>query len=261
VRCGLLWLAFTDLRQAGLQPRLVVLAIAAAILAIAVFGAQIDLRRSAMLGDYEQGGAATFIAELAGVADSEVDALADAIRALGGVKTVEAPYSGIDLGLVADTSFLVFQNDKQQEYLGARTTVLGVDATFDLVRDYYATFARSPSDTARPPLGIPLVVTSGMARTPAPGEALIATAVAEYVGVRPGSIASVELIHLGLGRPIMRRHEELRVALHSSECVPNLEFRDGCHASSGAACRTLFAFCCNDSLSAPGDNRPPSVNG
>jgi hypothetical protein len=39
-----------------------------------------------------------------------------------------------------DTSFLVFHNEQQQEYLGARTSVLGVDRSFDLARDYYVDF-------------------------------------------------------------------------------------------------------------------------
>jgi hypothetical protein len=106
----LLWLVVVDLRQAWLRPVLAALAIAIAILAVTLFVGQVDLLRSQVLAGYEEGGAATFVAELSDVPDGNVDMLANAIRTLGGVRSVEAPYSGISIGIVADTSFVVFHS-------------------------------------------------------------------------------------------------------------------------------------------------------
>jgi hypothetical protein len=132
VNRGLLWLALADLRQAWLRPGLAALAIAAAILAVAIFAGQIQLHQSEVLASYEA--AATFIVQLTGVADHEIDALAGSVRTISDVRSAEAPYSGISRNIAVDTSFLVFRNEHQQEYLGARTSVLGVDRSFDLTR-------------------------------------------------------------------------------------------------------------------------------
>ena len=58
---GLLWLALVDLGQAWPRPGLAALAIAPAILAVAFFAGQIDLRRAEVLAGYEAAGAATFV--------------------------------------------------------------------------------------------------------------------------------------------------------------------------------------------------------
>ena len=137
---GLLWLALADLCQAWLRSGLAALAIAAAILAVAFFAGQIQLQQSEVLASYEAAGAATFIVKLTGVADDEMDALADSVRTISDVRSAEAPYSGISRNIAVDTSFLVFRNEQQQEYLGARTSILGVDGSFDLARDYYVDF-------------------------------------------------------------------------------------------------------------------------
>ena len=137
---GLLWLALADLGQAWRRSGLAALAIAAAILAVAFFASQIKLRQSEVLASYEAAGAATFVVQLTGVADDEIDALAGSVRTISDINSAEAPYSGMSKNIVADTSFLVFRNAQQQEYLGARTSVLGVDRSFDLARDYYVDF-------------------------------------------------------------------------------------------------------------------------
>jgi len=93
-----------------------------------------------VLASYAAAGAATFIVRLTGVADDEIDALAGSVRTISDVRSAEAPYSGISSNIAVDTSFLVFRNEQQQEYLGARTRVLGVDRNFDLARDYYVDF-------------------------------------------------------------------------------------------------------------------------
>jgi len=79
---GLLWLALADLGQAWLRSGLAALAIAAAILAVALFAGQIKLHQSEVLASYEAAGAATFIVQLTGVADDEIDALAGSLRAV-----------------------------------------------------------------------------------------------------------------------------------------------------------------------------------
>ena len=120
---GLLWLALADLGQAWLRSGLAVLATAAAILAVALFAGQIEVHQSEVLAGYEAAGAATFIVQLTGVADDEIDTLAGSVRTISDVRSAEAPYSGISRHIAADTSFLVFHNEQQQEYLGARTSV------------------------------------------------------------------------------------------------------------------------------------------
>jgi hypothetical protein len=89
--------------------------------------------------------------------------------------------------------------------------VLGVDADFDLTRDYYVDF-REPNPVAPPRiLGMPLLRMDGAARAPQSGEILVASGVADYVGVRPGAEATVELIYMGSNKPILRRLQGLRL--------------------------------------------------
>src|SRR5215813_2859647 len=105
---GLLWLALADLSRAWLRSGLAALAIAAAILAVAFFAGQIQLRQSEVLAAYETAGAATFVVQLTGVADDEIDGLAASVRTLGDVRSAESPYSGLSSNIAVDTSFLVF---------------------------------------------------------------------------------------------------------------------------------------------------------
>jgi len=209
---GLVWLALVDLRRAWPRPGLAALAIAPAVLAVAFFASQIELRRAELLANYEAVGAATFVVQLSGIDDGEMDSMAGSVRARGAVSSVEAPYSGIGAKIAADTSFLVFRNEQQQEYLGARTSVLGVDANFDLVRDYYVNFHDINPEAPERVLGVPLLTTAGAARAPNPREVLIASAVADYVGVQPGAEATVELVYTGSGEPIVQRLEGLRLS-------------------------------------------------
>jgi hypothetical protein len=190
---------------------LAALAIAAAILAVAFFARQISLRHAEVLARYEEAGAATFVAEISGVADGDIDALASAVRKLGTVRSVEAPYSGVALGIAADTSFLVFQNAQQEEYLGARTNVLGIDRDFDLVRDYYVNFHSVNRNAPEAVLGIPLYDASGTTRAPGPGELLVASGVADYVGVRPNARSTLDLVYTGVDPPIVQRLDGQRL--------------------------------------------------
>ena len=208
---GLLWLALADLGQAWLRSGLAALAIAAAILAIAFFAGQIQLHQREVLASYEAAGAATFIVRLTGVADDEIDALAGSVRTISDVRSAEAPYSGISSNIAVDTSFLVFRNEQQQEYLGARTRVLGVDRNFDLARDYYVDFHEINPQAPQMVLGMPLLVTTGEARPPGPQEVLVPSGVADYVGVPPGAEAIVEFVYSGPGEPIIQRFDGLRL--------------------------------------------------
>jgi hypothetical protein len=211
VNRGLLWLALVDLGQAWLRSGLAALAIAAAILAVAFFAGQIQYRQGEVLAGYEAAGAATFVVQLTGASDDEIDALAASVRTLGDVGSVEAPYSGISLNVAIDTSFLVFRNEQQQEYLGARTSVLGVDRNFDLARDYYVDFHEVNPQAPQIVLGMPLLVTAGEARPPGPQEVLVSADVTDYVGVQPGTAAIVEFVYSGAGEPIIRRFDGLRL--------------------------------------------------
>jgi len=212
VRRGLVWLALVDLRRAWPRPGLVALAIALAVLAVTFFASHIELRRAEVLASYEAAGAATFVVQLSGIADKEIDSMASSLRALGAVSSVETPYSGIGAKIRADTSFLVFRNEQQQEYLGASTSVLGVDTNFDLARDYYVNFHDANSKAPETVLGMPLLITEGVDRAPDPHEVLVASGVTDYVGVQPGAEAIVELVYTGDKDPIVQRIDGLRLA-------------------------------------------------
>ncbi|MBO0736874.1 MAG: hypothetical protein J2P48_09935 [Alphaproteobacteria bacterium] len=209
---GLVRLALIDLGRAWPRPGLAVLAIAPAVLAVAFFATQIELRRGEVLAAYEAVGAATFVFQLTGIPDDEIDSLAGSTRGLGAVNSAEAPYSGIGGEIVADTSFLVFRNEQQQEYLGARTNVLGVDPNFDLARDYYVNFHDANPKAPETVLGMPLLTTGGVARAPGPHEVRIPSGVADYVGVQPGTDAIVELVYTGGKEPIVQRFDGLRLS-------------------------------------------------
>ena len=211
MRRGLLWLALVDLGQAWPRPGFAALAIAPAILAVAFFAGQVELRRAELLAGYEAAGAATFVVQLTGVADGEIDGLAGSFRTLGAVASAEAPYSGIGADIAADTSFLVFRNEQQQEYLGARTSVLGIDRNFDLARDYYVNFHDLNPRAPQSVLGMPLLITAGVAQVPGRQEILVSSGVTDYVGVQPGAEATVEFIYNGAGEPIVERFDGLRL--------------------------------------------------
>jgi len=203
----LAWLAIVELRRAWLRSTVAAVAIAFAILAVSVFFHQLDLHRAELLSVYEQSGAGNLVVELSGVAEDEADALADESRRLAGVRSVEAPYNGVALQLAADVSFLVFGNERQKEYLGARISVLGVDAAFGLGRDYYVNFHDMNPNAPRAVLGVPLLHVTGEFSLPEAGQVLAPSDVTNYVGVQPGADAIVELIYTGAPLPIRRTVE------------------------------------------------------
>ncbi|RZN33895.1 hypothetical protein [Bradyrhizobium sp. Leo121] len=208
---GLIWLAFVDLKRAWLRSLVTALAIALALIAVTFFAGQIGLRQAELLTGYEASGAATFVVELGSLPAGEVANLIEALRSIAGVQSVDAPYNGTQLGLVADTSFVVFENEKQQESLGARTTVLGVDRSFDPVRSYYVNFHDLNPTAPTAVLGTPLLATSGTVRPPDRNEVVIPSGVTDYVGIRPGAEATVDLTYPNANPPIVRRYEKLRL--------------------------------------------------
>jgi hypothetical protein len=207
----LICLAIVDLRRAWLRSSVTAVAIALALIAVTFFVGQIGLRQAELLTGYEESGAATFVIELGSVPEGEVANLVQALRSAAGVQSVEGPYSGTQLGLVADTSFVVFENEKQQESLGARTTVLGVNRSFDPVRDYYVDFHDLNAKAPAAVLGAPLLATSGTVRAPDRNEVAVPSGVTDYVGIRPGVEATVDLMYVNANPPIVRRYEKLRL--------------------------------------------------
>jgi hypothetical protein len=80
VHRGLVWLALVDLGRAWPRPGLAALAIAPAVLAVAFFASQIELRRAEVMAGYEAAGAGTFVVQLSGIADDQIDSLAGSVR-------------------------------------------------------------------------------------------------------------------------------------------------------------------------------------
>jgi hypothetical protein len=200
-----------DLRRAWLRSFLTALAIALALIAVTFFVGQIGLRQAELLTGYEASGAATFVVELGKVPAADIATLLEALRSAAGVQSVDAPYNGTQLGLVADTSFVVFENEKQQESLGARTTLLGVDRAFDPVRDYYVNFHDLNPSAPTAVLGAPLFATSGSVRPPDRNEIVVPSRVTDYVGIRPGAEATADLVYVNANPPIVRRFEKLHL--------------------------------------------------
>jgi hypothetical protein len=207
----LYWLAFVDLKRTWLRSSLAALAIALALIAVTFFAGQIGLRQAKLLAGYEESGAATFVVQLGKEPARDIMDLVQRLRSATGARSVEAPYNGTQLGLVADTSFVVFENDKQQESLGARTTAIGVDRSFDPVRDYFVNFHDLNPNAPTAVLGAPLLATSGTVRAPERNEVVVPSGMTDYVGVRPDAAATVDLTYSESSPPITRRFEGLRL--------------------------------------------------
>jgi hypothetical protein len=60
-------------------------------------------------------------------------------------------------------------------------------------------------------LGVPLLITAGEARPPDLQEVLVASGVADYVGVQPGAEAIVEFVYRGAGEAITQRFDGFRL--------------------------------------------------
>jgi hypothetical protein len=208
---GIFRLLLADLRSSWFQAVAAVLLIGAGIIGVAYFTTQARQTQLQVQAAYQEEGAATFVVELSGISDEELDRMLAAVRQLQGVGSANAPYNGLELGAQADVSFLVFENAKQKEYLGAHTSVLGVDPFFPLKTGYYVDFRWLNPSAPRTVLGIPLLPVAGEFRSPKVNEILLPSTVTDYVGVEPGAQATVELVYAGSDPPIVRHLDDLRL--------------------------------------------------
>ena len=208
---GIFRLILADLRSSWFQAVAAVLLMGAGIIGVAYFTTQARQTLLQVQAAYQEEGAATFVVELSGISDEELDRTVAAVRQLQDVGSANAPYNGLELGAQADVSFLVFENAKQKEYLGAHTSVLGVDPFFPLKTGYYVDFRWLNPSAPRAVLGIPLLLVAGDFRSPEVNEILLPSTVTDYVGVQPGAQATVELIYAGSDPPIVRRLDDLRL--------------------------------------------------
>jgi hypothetical protein len=204
-------LVLTDLRSSWFEAVAALILIGAGIIGVAYFTAQAQHTRSQVRAAYQEEGAATFVVELSGISDEEVDRLVAAVRQLPDIGSGDAPYNGLELGVQADVSFLVFENAKQKEYLGARTNVLGVDSFFKPKTGYFVDFHWLNPSAPRAVLGIPLLPAVGEFRSPEANEILLPSTVTDYVGVQTGAQATVELVYTNSDPPIVRRLNDFRL--------------------------------------------------
>jgi hypothetical protein len=208
---GIFRLLLADLRSSWFQAVAAVLLIGAGIIGVAYFTTQARQTQLQVQAAYQEEGAATFVVELSGISDEELDRMLAAVRQLQDVGSANAPYNGLELGAQTDVSFLVFENAKQKEYLGAHTSVFGVDPFFQLKTGYYVDFRWLNPSAPRAVLGIPLLPVAGEFRSPKVNEILLPSTVTDYVGVQPGAQATVELVYAGSDPPIVRRLDDLRL--------------------------------------------------
>jgi hypothetical protein len=208
---GIFRLVLADLRSSWFQAVAALLLIGAGIIGVAYFTTQARQTQLQVQAAYQEEGAATFVVELSGISDEELDRMVAAVRQLQDVGSADAPYNGLELAAQADVSFLVFENAKQKEYLGAHTSVLGVDPFFPLKTGYYVDFRWLNPSAPQAVLGIPLVPVAGEFRSPKVNEILLPSTVTDYVGVQPGAQATVELVYAGSDPPIVRRLDDLQL--------------------------------------------------
>jgi hypothetical protein len=208
---GIIRLVLADLRSSWLEALATLVLIGASIIGVAYFTNQAQRTQSEVQGAYQEAGASVFILEVVGLSEGELDGLVAAVRQLPDVGAADAPYNGLELGVQADVSFLVFENAQQKEYLGARTNVLGVGPFFKLKTGYYVDFRWLNPSAPRAALGIPLLPAAGEFRPPQTNELLLPTTVTDYVGVQPGAQAIVELVYANSDPPIVHRLDNVRL--------------------------------------------------
>ena len=208
---GILRLVLADLRSSWFQVVAALVLIGACIVGVAFFTTQAQQTQSLVRAAYQEEGASAFVVEVSGISDEELDRIVAAVRQLQDVGSADAPYNGLELGVQADVSFLVFENAKQIEYLGAHTSVVGVGPFFKPKTEYYVDFRWLNPGAPRAALGIPLLPATGEFRYPQANEILLPTTVTDYVGVQPGAQATVELVYANSNPPIVRRLDDLRL--------------------------------------------------
>jgi hypothetical protein len=203
---ALLRLAAAEVRRAWLRSVLAAMALALALLALAFFGREVEVGKARLAAYYADSAATRFLLELNAVDPTAAERMAEHTWHLPNITAASAWIDGNAGGIRADTSFLVFANQRQRESLGARTAAIGVGEGFDLRADYITRVGE-----AGPAMSIPLLPVDGEARAPRDGEVLVAADIADYVGVRPGAVARVELRDDSVDPPIVRQLDNLRV--------------------------------------------------
>jgi hypothetical protein len=211
VSSGILRLVLADLRSSWFQAVAALILIGAGIIGVAYFTTQARQTQVQVRTAYQEEGASAFVVEVSGISEEELDGVVAAVRRLPDVGSADAPYNGLELGAQADVSFLVFENAKQKEYLGAHTNVLGVGPVLKLRTGYYIDFRWLNPSAPRVALGIPLLPAAGEFRSPQVNEILLPATVTDYVGVQPGAQATVELVYANSDPPIVRRLDNLRL--------------------------------------------------
>src|SRR5437764_13525001 len=124
---GVAWLAVTDLRRSWAGALAAAVVIALGVLGVGFFADQASKQQTAVGRGYEQVGAASFVVELDGLDESALAGLVTRVCRLDGVRSAAVSVDGLPRGIVADTSFVVFANAEQREFLGARGSVLGAE--------------------------------------------------------------------------------------------------------------------------------------
>jgi hypothetical protein len=208
---SILRLVLADLRSSWFQAVAALILIGAGIIGVAYFTAQARQTESELRAAYQEQGASAFAVEVSGLSDEELDRIVAAVRQLPDIGSADAPYNGLELGVQADVSFLVFENAKQKEYLGAHTNVLGVGPSFKPKTGYYVDFRWLNPSAPRAALGIPLLPVARDFRSPEANEILLPSTVTDYVGIQPGAQAIVELVYANSDSPIVRRLDNLRL--------------------------------------------------
>ena len=208
---GILRFALVDLRSNWFRALCGLILIGVGIIGAAYFASQAQRTEALVRAAYAQEGASSFVVEVSGLSDDEVDRLAAEVRQLRDVSSADSPYNGVEVGVQADTSFLVFENALQKEYLGAHTSVLGVDSFFRPRTGYFIDFQWLNHNAPRAVLGIPFLPVAREFRCPQVDEVLLPITVTDYVGVQPGARAAVELVYANANPPIVRRLNDLRL--------------------------------------------------
>jgi predicted membrane metal-binding protein len=101
---GIFRLLLADLRSNWFQAVAALLLIGAGIIGVAYFTTQAQQTQLQVQAAYQEEGAASFVMELSGISDEEVDRIVAAVRQLKDVGSADVPYNGLELGVQADAS-------------------------------------------------------------------------------------------------------------------------------------------------------------
>jgi hypothetical protein len=95
---GIFRLVLADLRSNWFLAVAALLLIATGIIGVAYFATQAQQTQLQVQTAYQEEGAASFVVELSGISDEELDRIVAAVRKLQNVGSADAPYNGLELG-------------------------------------------------------------------------------------------------------------------------------------------------------------------